>query len=345
MSRRWAVVAAVLLVVTSAACGASTAPTSRWASPAELSWLQTYGSWNSDIYSWGGALDAELQVVYADAGTKGMPAVIRAARLLARCSATIDRAIGKPPTPRLAAVLRLVRLGCANLQSVARTIDADPRHTLVLGTLKNELTDRLDRGWRLLDSAFNRSKLGESQPLAVLEMAPRATRVSYTSPAFNRVASALARKPVTVHCWSVADWRNLGREIHALRRGPFHSDTIGWTEVDGSTIELAPVICRQLSLLLTGATRPYDFWQAEAVKTLAHESQHARGIAAEAVAECFAIQLVPRAADELGLSHEVGNAMSVLMWNDYNDEPPAYKTNRCHDGGQLDLHPRSSEWP
>ena len=130
-------------------------------------------------------------MLYKTHGQIGMTGVLQAARPLTRCSATIDRAIGDPPTPRLAALFRLVRLGCANLQSVARTIEADPRHTLVLGILQIALTHRLDHGWRLLDSAFNRSKLGESQTLAVLEMVPASTRVSYTSPAFNRVASVL----------------------------------------------------------------------------------------------------------------------------------------------------------
>src|SRR5438132_11637605 len=124
--RRWTVAVAALLVGTSAACSARTPPPSRWASPAELTWLQTYADWYDNMYSWRQTLDSTLETLRAAAGQNGTTAVAHAAQPLTRCRATIDRAIGNPPTPRLMAVLRLVRLGCANRQTAAREIDAAP---------------------------------------------------------------------------------------------------------------------------------------------------------------------------------------------------------------------------
>jgi hypothetical protein len=93
---------------------------------------------------------------------------------------------------------------------------------------------RASAGQTPTSDALHRSKVGETQPLPIVVKTPASTDVSYTSPTLNRVAGVLARKRMTVHCWSVADWRSLGREVRALRLGKFDSDTIGWAEVRGT---------------------------------------------------------------------------------------------------------------
>jgi hypothetical protein len=341
---RWVVATAALLVGISGACSART-PTGRWENPAELTWQKTWGIWSDTMYARGRTLDAAIASLRASAGQTPTSDVVRATRPFAHCRARADGALGKPPTPRLMAVFRLIRHACAHFESASRAIEADPRHTLAFGILTNDLAYQLDDGWDLFNSALHRSKVGETQPLPIVVKTPASTDVSYTSPTLNRVAGVLARKRMTVHCWSVADWRSLGREVRALRLGKFDSDTIGWAEVRGNRIELAPSICRQLSLLLRGVVHPHDFQQSEAVLTLAHEAQHARGVDSEAIAECFAIQRVPLTADELGLSRSVGTAMSREVWDDYSNELPGYRTSGCHNGGPFDLYPHSNVWP
>jgi hypothetical protein len=84
---------------------------------------------------------------------------------------------------------------------------------------------------------------------------------------------------------------------------------------------------------------------AVALKVLAHESFHLRGIKVEAVAECYAMQAVPRVARALGGvepdAHELAGAVYELT---YPDMPPLYRSPDCRPGGRLDQHPGGG-WP
>jgi len=82
-----------------------------------------------------------------------------------------------------------------------------------------------------------------------------------------------------------------------------------------------------------------------ALKVLAHESFHVRGIKVEVVAECYAMQAVARVARALGGSepyaHELAGAVYGLT---YADMPPLYPSPDCRPGGPLDQHPGGG-WP
>jgi hypothetical protein len=85
---------------------------------------------------------------------------------------------------------------------------------------------------------------------------------------------------------------------------------------------------------------------AEALKILAHESYHLRGVKNEAVAECYAMQAVPRVARALaGATFADAHALAVIVYLvGYPGMPPAYRSGQCRPGGALDLS-SGSNWP
>jgi hypothetical protein len=83
-----------------------------------------------------------------------------------------------------------------------------------------------------------------------------------------------------------------------------------------------------------------------ALHTLAHESYHLRGIGQENVAECYAMQTTARVAVSLGIPARRAGQLQRWIWTrGYPTEADEYQTVDCHNGGRLDLHPRSSVWP
>jgi hypothetical protein len=85
---------------------------------------------------------------------------------------------------------------------------------------------------------------------------------------------------------------------------------------------------------------------AEALKILAHESYHLRGVKNEAAAECYAIQTVPRVARALaGVSFPDAHALAVIEYLvGYPGMPPPYRSGECRPGGALDLS-SGPNWP
>lgn len=68
--------------------------------------------------------------------------------------------------------------------------------------------------------------------------------------------------------------------------------------------------------------------------------------ASEAEVECFAVQRVRALVAGAGRNHRYQCEMVALAWEvGYLDRPEKYRTERCGDGGPLDLHPGSSIWP
>jgi hypothetical protein len=83
-----------------------------------------------------------------------------------------------------------------------------------------------------------------------------------------------------------------------------------------------------------------------ALHTLAHESWHLHGVRSEAVTECYAIQTTALVARRLGASPEEAHAAArTVAGQIYPQMPSDYQTSDCHDGGPLDLRPRSQVWP
>ena len=85
---------------------------------------------------------------------------------------------------------------------------------------------------------------------------------------------------------------------------------------------------------------------AEALKILAHESYHLRGVKGEATAECYAMQAVPRVARALaGVSFADAHALAVIVYLvGYPGLPSAYRSAECRPGGRLDLS-SGPTWP
>jgi hypothetical protein len=172
---------------------------------------------------------------------------------------------------------------------------------------------------------------------------------SRTESRFNRVGSALAGKEVHVRCWSSSGWTRLMRKESANTRATLNSATLGLADIGGTQIDLSPAVCNALVELTDPEPQaPDELGQrrlATALVTLAHEPQHSKGIADEAVAECNAIQLAPKAAVELGVSRAYATSLMRMYWLHYGEELPAYRSAECRQGGALDLQRGDSIWP
>src|SRR5262249_25715547 len=124
---------------------------------------------------------------------------------------------------------------------------------------------------------------------------------------------------------------------------------VGLAVPGGDAVDLSTGVCYYLQLIelggyaaVNGHTTPAA---GNALATLAHEAEHAAGLADEADTECYAIQKVPTVARLLGLTRRQGRIFAEAVWELYPQEPPGYHTPACRNGGRLDLHDRSSVWP
>jgi hypothetical protein len=78
---------------------------------------------------------------------------------------------------------------------------------------------------------------------------------------------------------------------------------------------------------------------------LTHESFHLQGVKTEAVAECYAMQALPRVARALGASVRQAETMAMLVYEYvYPRMPPLYRSPDCRPGGSLDRRP-GGDWP
>jgi hypothetical protein len=172
---------------------------------------------------------------------------------------------------------------------------------------------------------------------------------SRMDPRFGRIASAIAGKRVEVRCWSRLDWGRLTRQEHVYTRGEIGSETLGFAAIGGDQVNLGPGVCEGLVGLAYRDERPKDEARqlalVSAVVTLGHESQHSKGIAQEAVAECNAAQVAQRTAGELGASRTYAASLVRTYWRHYGEELSAYRSPDCRRGGALDLGYADSIWP
>jgi hypothetical protein len=83
-----------------------------------------------------------------------------------------------------------------------------------------------------------------------------------------------------------------------------------------------------------------------AVRVLAHEAWHLRGVTNEAETECYALQTTALVARRLGATPE--EAQAVASWNTqhvYPHLPSDYQSSECRDGGDFDLRRDTTAWP
>jgi hypothetical protein len=319
-----------------------------WASAAELAWLRRLGAWDSRLLAGlGEAARIEGSPALVGKLLRGDGETTRAhdaaLAVAGGCSADLRGEVGAPPTRRLRPAMTALEGACAHLrrfQDAIRLAVAQGRSDLV-----RDAQAEAARGGRLLLKADSGLPPGEVRPLPVIGGDATASRIE---PRLGRVASWLAGKPVEVRCWSHADWPRLLREEKAYTRR-IGDDTVGFAGIDGDRLNLAPDICDSLVDLAyhrarpTGAIAQYPL--ATAVVTLAHESQHARGVSVEAQAECYAIQLTATTARRLGVDPAYASGLGRLYWDHYGDELPLYRSAECRDGGAYDLRRTSPNWP
>jgi hypothetical protein len=113
----------------------------------------------------------------------------------------------------------------------------------------------------------------------------------------------------------------------------------------------APVACfangRQLS---QDSTFWDDYFQtAEALQTLVHESIHLRGDPVESHAECYGMQYVALAAQQLGDTADdavaIASYYATKLYPLRRTQSPDYWSADCRMNGPLDLTPNDNVWP
>jgi hypothetical protein len=182
--------------------------------------------------------------------------------------------------------------------------------------------------------------------LAAVGFARRENRISEQD-RLATIASKLAGRPVDVRCpgffASLVNVRTEGGYVK------FHGDGRPYDHTD-----LSPETCTALrhvdrvdfACVSRGDCTFKQFKAAWAIHTLAHESFHLRGFAAEAQAECYALQNTAFVAERLGLGTELAQRIQKWVYvRGYANEPDEYRSEECRDGGQLDLRPRSVVFP
>jgi len=124
---------------------------------------------------------------------------------------------------------------------------------------------------------------------------------------------------------------------------------LGFAAVAGKRENLAPATCATLVQLAYRHSYPVNATQelavAQAVVTISHEPQHNKGIAVEAQAECYAIQLMKGTAMRLGAPRSYAASLQQLFWSHYGEELPSYRSPECRNGGAYDLRKSDPNFP
>ena len=310
---------ASLLVATLAGCGGGggkTAPRERLAplpSAGEVAWFRQMASFANAVGNLSGQAAAP-----GPSGSKALAA-------LRSCGPIFRHSVGAAPSRRQRAAARIVLGACADF---AR------------GDLR--------AGDRALESSSSRIFLrsdGRNLPRQ-----GGVTAESRVEPRFTRAAVALSGVPgAVVRCWSLPDWLSLISERSAYTGGEVDLRADGFVS-EGKRVNLAPRMCKRLVWFVYRKQRPAGgrtkLELANTVLTLAHETVHVSRGADEAVATCYGLQRMRQAGVLLGAPRSYANSLAELAWTGlYPYGLAKYHSPQCHDGGKLDLHPRSRVWP
>ena len=155
--------------------------------------------------------------------------------------------------------------------------------------------------------------------------------------AFSQAAGAIAGKTVDVRC--DRDYRATG----------YTHDASGVAVVGGTEALLEPGVCLDLARLALERKVVSRQRTSRALVVLAHEAWHLRGEASERVTECYALQSGVGLGVRFGLSEERAREFMryrlALNASDYRGNLAYVVGKDCRDGGSLDLHPRSRQFP
>jgi hypothetical protein len=319
--KRATALSASLLVLLAAGCGGNggTAPAAArknvapLPSPRETAWFRQMAAFANAVSNLSG-----------QAAAPG-PAGLKALAALRSCGPIFRSSVGAAPSARQRAAAQAVLGACADF---AR--------------------GDLSAGDRALDASgsliFLRSD-GRALPKR-----GGLTDESRVEPRFSRAAAVLSGVPGTVvRCWSLPDWLSLISERGAYTGGAVDLRADGFVS-EGRRVNLAPRMCDRLVRFVYGGERPTGgrtkLQLANTVLTLAHETVHVSQGADEAVATCYGLQRMRRAGMLLGAPRPYANGLAELAWTGlYPYGLAKYHSPQCHDGGTLDLHPRSAVWP
>jgi hypothetical protein len=268
------------------------------------------------------------------------------------CAPSYRSKVGKPPSERLSTAANLLEAACqkyaVGADAALQIIDGEQANSrkIFLAQWRTTWKDARD----LVRSAS--VELVDFQPANTRELsvADGVTLDTRIEPLFGEVASALVDTPVEARCWSPADWGRLMREMKTFTGGRLHPDTVGFTGFGDQRVNLSSEVCGGLVALAYEKRRPTHGVEvveiAMGVSILMHEAQHADGVFDEAVAECLGIQQIRAAAERLGADEQYAKGLALAYWHElYPELPRFYRSPECRDGGRLDQHPTSSEWP
>jgi hypothetical protein len=172
---------------------------------------------------------------------------------------------------------------------------------------------------------------------------------SHINPPIARVASTVAKREVQVRCWSEEDWERANRELSTVYPRLDYwlagfAEAGGHIHLDGS---LCTTLSRFFRTMYTPSRNLDRAALAEALLVLAHEAEHERDFTnSEAEVECYAIQHVRGLVRNEGRSKSFEDDIAAWAWElSYPRGDPVYATERCRNGGPLDLRPASNVWP
>jgi hypothetical protein len=153
---------------------------------------------------------------------------------------------------------------------------------------------------------------------------------------FSAEASRVAGHPVTIRCDDSGDY------VGAVQ----HAD--GVAAVGGRLAYLVPERCYDLYRLAFEGEVTFS-QTARALAVLTHEAWHLRGVREEGTTECYALQSGVRLGQAFGLSEQTARQMmrQQLAENALRAGASSeYLVPReCRNGGSLDLHPDTDEFP
>jgi hypothetical protein len=153
----------------------------------------------------------------------------------------------------------------------------------------------------------------------------------------TRAASKVAERHIDVYCWyEEREWNSVfGRNLQGFYSQRFNR------------IDLAPRVCFHIGQALYAGWRPGNYAGrsrlANALLTVAHEAEHAYGIRNEKKAECYGMQHMEWAANNLPLGWRLGRSLAKFYWNNIYPTTRYWSPN-CHDGGPWDIY-EESIWP
>jgi hypothetical protein len=326
-------------------------PVGRPASRHELAWLGKFTGW------WA-AMQGDLVTVAAesDAITRGEHEgededsdLRQALDRLAHCETELSQTIPPTPTARLRRLDALLTDACFALEQVAHS-----GSQMIVNGASASFRASWPGDWEAATHLLYRAtrRITAYDPALELRL-PRlggVRRESRIEPLFSRVASRLAGKRVRVQCWEHAQWPRLARResLYSARR--ISVAHLGFAAVGGDVVNLSPDVCDGLVVLAYARLRPTgarsQLALALSVDALSHEPLHSRGIANEAVTECFAMQRIERTARLLHVEQGFAQRLGDVAWKrGYRLGTRQYRSPECRDGGALDLRPGTSRWP